>query len=65
MNEVSHVGDRLERDFRAVESATAGGPTGLQLLGAALLALFLGLALVLAATGLIEDLLNPVRQTAH
>jgi hypothetical protein len=58
---MGHVGDRLQRDLGTVEGATAGSPARLELLGAALLALLLGLALVLAATGLIENVLNLAR----
>nr|WP_202816495.1 hypothetical protein [Immundisolibacter cernigliae] len=65
MHQVRHVGDRLQRDLGAVEGATAGRAAGLQLLGATLLALLVRLALVLVATGLVEDVLDRARQRAH
>ena len=58
MDEMGDIGDRLQRDLGAVEGAAAGGSAGLQLLGAALLALRFRFVLVLAAARLVEDVLD-------
>ncbi len=65
MHEMRDVGDGLERDLCAIEGAAARRPAGLQLLGAALLALFFGLALILAAARLVEDVLDFIRERIH
>ena len=51
MHEMRDVGDGLERNLCAIEGAAARRPAGLKLLGAALLALFFGLALILPQPG--------------
>ena len=63
--EVGNIGDGLERNFRAVERAAARRTARLQRLGAALLAFLLGLALIDAATRLVQDILDFIRQRAH
>src|SRR5271166_5044017 len=62
VHEVRNIGNGLERDFRAVESASASSTTGLQRLGAAFLAFLLGLALIDAATRFVEDILDFIVQ---
>jgi hypothetical protein len=59
------VGDRLQRDFRAVERAAAGGRSWGELFAAAIFALPVGLALVLAARRLLEYLLQLVCKRTH
>jgi hypothetical protein len=59
------VRDGLQRDLGAVEGAAAGGGAGGELLGAALLAFLLGFVLVLSAAGLVEDVLNFLRERRH
>ena len=56
MHEMRDIGDRLQRDFRAVESAASCGRTGGELLRAALLALLAGFRQVLVAGRLLEHL---------
>ena len=65
VHEVRDIGNGLERDFRAVESATARRAARLQRLGAAFLAFLLGLALIDAATRFVEDILDFIRQRGH
>ena len=57
MYQMRHVGERLQRNLGTVERTTASRCTRSQLLGAALLALLRGLALIDIATGFVEDLL--------
>ena len=65
VDQMGHVGKRLQRDLGAVEGAAAGGTAGLQLLGAALLAFGLGFVGILAAARLVEDILDGGRQRTH
>ena len=58
MHDVRHVGNRLQRNFRAVECTAASRRAGHQLLGAAFLAFLLVLGLVLVATGFVEHFLH-------
>ena len=59
MHQVHNVGNRLQRDFRAIERAAAGGSTRSQRLGATLFALGFILALIFIAGRLVEDLCDP------
>src|SRR5208282_2792436 len=65
MHEMRDIGDRLQGDLGPVERATSGGGARRELLGATLLAFFLGFALILAATRLVKDVLDLIRQTGH
>ena len=65
VNEMGDIGQGLQRDLGAVKGAAAGGAARLQLLGAALLAFGLRLVGVLAAAGLVEDILDLGRQRTH
>ena len=65
VHQVRDIGNRLERDFRAVERAAARRAARLQRLGAPFLAFLLGLALIDAATRLVQDILDFIRQRAH
>ncbi len=65
MDEVSDIGQGLQRDLGAVEGATARRAARLQLLGTALFAFGLRLVRILAATRLVEHFLDGGRQRAH
>ena len=57
VHQMRHIGDGLQRDLGAIEGTATGGGAGYQLLGAALLAFFFRLALILAASRFVEHFL--------
>jgi hypothetical protein len=63
--QVRDIGNWLQYDLGAVESATASRSTGSQLLCASLLAFLCTLGLIHGAPRLIEDVLHLLSQIAH
>src|ERR1700738_1999840 len=65
MNQVRHIGDRLESDLGAVECATTSRRSGREQFVAALLPFLVGLRLIRGAAWLIKDTLYSRAQCAH
>ncbi|XUJ32379.1 hypothetical protein ACQ5SK_27905 [Bradyrhizobium japonicum] len=62
MYQVSDIGERLQRNLRAVESTATRSATRLQLSGTAVPAFRLRLTAILGAARLVEDILDRGRQ---
>ena len=58
VHQMRHIGQRLQRDFRAIERAPSGGATRLQLLRTPLFALGFGLVGIFTAAGFVENVLD-------